>query len=346
MEKPRVAVLWPKSDENHIGLGQFFYKALRRLEFDAIGDPVWPDDAWSLRGRVKHSRFARGNTTDQRVEELRAKFAKHDASVVVMVKPPDLAGDHVDRLRHKRDCIVAMYFPDNPNWGKQVHDPTFLSMVRQVDLVLTHARYMIPIFYQMGAKRVERLAFAHDPEVHYPMTLSEADRPVFETEVSYAGTHGLLPGYWMGKLSGRKTRCFGPGWEGGSRVQDVVNKITGHEKYMTSVRGHGRELSKVCAGAKVVMNLIRAGAGCTHSMKSFELTASGGVVVCNRTDEQLELLPEGTLYFENEDEFLGIIDRLLNAPEERKSMREKAIAEAKPHTYERRMNELMALLDA
>ena len=104
-------------------------------------------------------------------------------------------------------------------------------------------------------------------------------------------------------------------------------------------------MSKVCPAADVVVNFIRAEHGCAHSMKTFELPACGGFLLCTRTEEQLEFLPEDecAAYFWTQEEMIDKLRFYLAHPAARERIRLAGMERVRPHTYVERSRQLLRI---
>jgi spore maturation protein CgeB len=81
-------------------------------------------------------------------------------------------------------------------------------------------------------------------------------------------------------------------------------------------------------------------------MKTFELTAAGGCVVSNYSDEQAEFFApgHGMAYFDTRQEMTEKVADLLADKQKNRLIRTNAILQAMDHSYHQRVKELLAIL--
>lgn len=330
-------------DRTDIGYGVFLARALRKL-----GHLV--DEYAMLAHRHDHRpivlaarKLGRMAGLERKVfnracEELVSRLRATPADVVLFVKCNKVSQDVLRRIRESGAAVVHTN-PDHPARDPGLKDTLYLNALPEYDLVVTFARPLVPVYYQMGARRVLRLPFAHDPEVHRPVVLDPSVKIVFECPVAFLGAWGPFQQEWLSPLVQEGLRVFGGLWH---------RLPLGHplRPCVSLDRGWGAEMAKVCAGATVVVNMIRAEHGCFHSMKTFEIPACGGFMLSDRTDEQLEFFRDGheAAYFDSREEMVDKVRYYLSHEMERESIRESGTLVAQGHSYESRARTLLSML--
>ena len=338
----KVAVLWPMGARDQAGLGQFLARGFEVLGHTCYAAPIVEHDPWTVEGRLRLHRRFESAYLGRRIAEIRQELLRRDVALVVIIKGVALGHDLVEELRPGRNVPVVSFMPDSPL--HLIHPNLNVKAIESLlsyDLVVTFAKVFLPVYEQMGISRVIRIPFAYDPLTHRPVKLEGGDVQVFSSKVSYAGNTGPLQQRWMDALAGYQPKCFGADWDKAPRVERALRRFRGYERYRKSLRGFGAELTKVCAGAQVMLNLVRAEHDCAHSMKTFELPACGACVVTNRTDEQEEFFQEGVKFFRSQGELIEHVERLLADEKEREKLRNAALKEVARHTYEARALDLL-----
>lgn len=333
----QVAVLWPMGARDQAGLGQFLVRGFEVLGHSCYADAIVEHDPWSIEGRLRSHPRLEATYLRDRVAVIRRNLLRRDVGLVVVVKGIDLGEELISQLRPRRSVPVVSFMPDSPL--HLIHprlNQLAIQSLLSFDLVVTFAKMFLPVYEQMGVSHVVRIPFGYDPQMHRPVKLEGADVGVFGSDLSYAGNTGPLQRRWMDSLAGYRPKCFGADWDNAPRLERALRRFRGYERYRKSLRGFGAELTKVCAGAKVMLNLVRAEHDCGHSMKTFELPACGACVVTNRTDEQEEFFQDGARFFRNQDELIEHVERLLGDEKEREKLRNAGLKEVARHTYESR----------
>ncbi|WP_196810847.1 CgeB family protein [Arthrobacter sp. 35W] len=209
------------------------------------------------------------------------------------------------------------------------------------DLVVTTKKHNMDELAQRGAKRTLMVMSAFDPAWHH----LSARRTSRQFQVGFVGNYredrkNLL--VELGSQFGSNLIVEGPGW---SRVPELVrtNAVVGSGKY-------GEDFS--IAVASIVSNLVLLNSDNrdTHTCRSFEVPASGGLFVGQRTAEHQEILEENKecLLFSTEDELFAHLHEIKND-----SNRAQVLARAghdrilrDGHRYVDRAREILEFLDA
>jgi spore maturation protein CgeB len=342
VQKPsKVLIVQPSRGE--VGYGSFLARGLRANGSDVRQFTLWqarerPSPIERLAARAVQAVGARGVLVDQRSRTLLKDAASFRPDVVIVVKGLEIPSAVLHGLRGAGSRLVNI-LTDSPVVYPGVGDRARLDALGAYDLVVTFGRSFIPVLYQMGAGRVERLPFAYDPELHYPRQLTPEDKRQYASPVAYMGCWGPLQERWLPAVIPFGLRIYGIGW-GHLPLGHPLRACIGQA-------GWGEEFPKACAGAGLVVNFIRAEHNCGHSMKTFEVPACGAVHFVNRTEEQLEFFAEeeGTLYFDTPEELLEKVRFGLSHPGWLEAVRTKGIEKVKPHTYSSRARDLLRLCE-
>ena len=95
-------------------------------------------------------------------------------------------------------------------------------------------------------------------------------------------------------------------------------------------------MGDIYARARVSLNVLNRENLGGPNMRSFEIPASGGVMLARYSPEQHEFFPEGeaAAYYRTPEEIDGKIDELLRDPELRRRLRRNAARLAAAQTYD------------
>lgn len=211
-----------------------------------------------------------------------------------------------------------------------------LNSFRKYRKIYTFSNKLVPVFFQLGASDVSRLPFAFSPNHHFV----NRNFPIeLESEISYFGSWGPIQEEWLKHLDSDRLKIFGPGWQN-CNYKKMQNCILPN-------RGQGKEMIEAINASNIVFNLVRAEHLCGHSMKTFEIPASGGFMITNWTEEQSEFLIEEKhcIYFNNIDEFVDKINFYSKKENLRNQMRENAYRHIQCHTYVNRVKQILRELN-
>ena len=256
-------------------------------------------------------------------------------SVVFAAKAIWLEAATLEALR-RGGAVLIHWHPDdcrNPQESSRV----FAEALGHYDVVVTTRRCNVAEYLEDGARRVEWVPFAYDPEVHYPVEAPggvvhdasfvgswEPDRAGFLEHVASAGVDlEVYGGYWH-RLPRRSPlrRCC--------RFRGVF----------------AEEMAAVFAASAVTLGFLRKVNRDRHTARTFEIPASGGVMLTERTDEQREFFEEDreALYFDSKEELLDKIRVYAKLPEARRAIREAALLRCREgrYSYAERLQDLLA----
>ena len=172
-----------------------------------------------------------------------------------------------------------------------------------------------------GAAATEKFLFSFEPSVHRPIpTPGEVDP--FGADVVFVGHYepGREQEVCWAVASGARVGVWGPFWPiAGRRAlrREGVSADT--------VRGPGlwdEDYARVFFGGRIALGLLSRWMRDTHTCRTMEIPACGGLLLAERTEEHLYLFDEGreAVFFEGKDELLDRINYLLSRPNERSAI--------------------------
>ncbi len=257
-------------------------------------------------------------------------------NIIIFMRCELLHEEVLEEIKRKSTATLVNIYPDSPFVIPGESAVEMSSMLSNFDLICTFAKSLVPVFYQLGARNVMWLPFAHDPS-----STCLVDSDVSEDylcDIAYLGCWGKLQESWLKELIGWDLRIYGPGWEK-SKAPEI------RECWRPNM-GMGIDMSKAIEGAKIQFNLVRAEHGCAHSMKTFEIPAFGGVSITNESDEQLMFFSEGegVFYFESKFDLRSKVSKLLSNQFLIEEARRKGLEKVKEFTYNKRVSELLATI--
>ncbi|MEV0247870.1 glycosyltransferase [Nocardia sp. NPDC050712] len=274
-----------------------------------------------------------------RVEALHAEIDRAAAEF-----RPDLLfvfkGVHLDqrRLLDVPARWHVHYSPDDVANPENI-SPAYLAHETGWDLVVTTKRHNVPELRARGAQQVLFVRSAYDPAWHQ--------------RTARRGTREYLAGFIgvcrpdrrdqlvdLARHYGDRMIVRGPGWR---RIPEL--RTTG-----ATIAGpvYGQQYSTVVASITANLVLLNSGNRDTHTCRTFEVPAAGGLFVGERTDEHAELLRDTVecFLFDEPAELHGILDWCATHPD-----KAAAVAEAgyqritgDGHRYVDRAREILGAL--
>lgn len=197
--------------------------------------------------------------------------------------------------------------------------------------VFSHSRHVTPVHYQLGARHVRWLPFAYEPRTHRPVA---AERT--EGNIVYLGVWGPLVERWLLKAEPFGLHIYGYNWY-------RLPSDSPLRRCWKRGEGMGAGMAEAIAKHRVVLNFSRGDYDCTHTMKPFEIAASGGACLMNRISDNEIFFRHGQemIYFDTADEMTDNIKRLLADGTLRERLQRNALHRVKGHTYESRARQLL-----
>ena len=216
---------------------------------------------------------------------------------------------HLDqaRLLAIPAALRVHYSPDDVGNAYNT-TPEYLAHEAAWDLIVTTKRHNIAELQERGARRVKFVRSAYDPAWHRPC----AKRGVRQHLVGFIGARRADRTGLITRLAGEHHEQLlvrGPGW------RRVAALHTGGAVVGGAV--YGDRFAAAVASVTANLVLLNSDNRDTHTCRTFEIPATGGLFVGQRTDEHAELLTEGEecLLFSDEDELRELLQWCARHPE-------------------------------
>jgi spore maturation protein CgeB len=213
----------------------------------------------------------------------------------VMLKPGVLA-----KAKQMRPRAALVWFSEDDMFAAHNRTTRFDRGLPLYDLVVTTKSYNadpgeLPA---LGARRVQFVFQAFDPEQHHPLALTDEERGAYGGDIGFIGSYELDRARSMLGLAeaGLSVRVWGNGWER-SPYRHANLKIEGRP--LVNLPGD-LAYGKGIAATRINLCFLRKINRDRHTSRSFEIPAVGGFMLGERTDEHLRLFEEGV-----EAEFFG-----------------------------------------
>lgn len=260
------------------------------------------------------------------------KLVKPD--LIFVIKGSALLPETILQIKSELQSTIFCFNPDNPfNLNKAASNELIRKSLSLYDCYFIWGKFLMEQLKSSGAKRVEYLPFAYDPELHYPVSVSDEEKVVYGSDVVFIGTWDQEREEFLKSITDFDLSIWGSGW---GKSQSLKKLWKGRNVF-------GEEFSKVCNSSKINLNHIRKQNGDAHNMKTFEIPGCGGFMLTKRTGEQLEFLAEGKeiACYEGVDELREKIKYYLTNDEERKQIALAGYNKVSLHPYESVINNIL-----
>jgi spore maturation protein CgeB len=228
--------------------------------------------------------------------ELLKRAAAWNPEVVWLDAPAQVWPRTVNLLRSSGAMVVnhnTEYVGFRRYWFRHLLAATALYDAHFVTNNLT-----AEILTRLGARRVIMGQFSYDPGLHHPMALTEEDTERYRTDAIFVGHWEPRSARLVAQLrrSGLMVSVYGPNWRRAVRLGD-----------RRSIRPiYGEEYVKALAGAKICLCFLSRWNRNQATLRTFEIPASGGFLVADRTPLHSSYFQEG-----KEAEFFSSGDELV-----------------------------------
>ena len=258
--------------------------------------------------------------------------------LIVIFKCPWLRPKMLKDLKENTKSIVFHFNADSPfdmpkgkifrNIRGNYH-PNLIKTIPFYDCYFTWNKKLILDIYDVGAKHVEYLPFAWDPEIHKPAEFAQEYTSDIGSDIGFIGNWSPEREKWLSFVSNENLKIWGAYlWERAtSKV--VKTKWTHYEPF-------GEELARIVRFTKVNINFLRDQNKGSHNMRTFEIPGCAGFLLTERSKEQLEFFEEDKeiACFSKPEELIGKIKYYLSRDNLRSKMTEAAHRKVlHGHTY-------------
>ena len=244
-----------------------------------------------------------------------------------------LGPNDIMRLKDTTRALFFHFNADSPFDKERANrHPNLIKNMPVYDVYFIWHKGLIPKIYAKGAKRVEYLPFAWDPELHPFTDLSGKEEEKYRSDLVFIGNWTHERERWLETVADFELTIWGDAackWGRMKKGSELFNKWK-----PVSVRG--KEFAKVVRASKINLNFLRDQNKGSHNMRTFEVPGCGGFLLTERSEEQCEFFEEDKeiACFSTPEELREKIKFYLPRDELRRKMAEAAHRKvAQVHTY-------------
>lgn len=231
---------------------------------------------------------------------------------VVLIRSRHIWKETLETIKaSKPRPYLVLYTNDNP-FSAAYHRSTwrhFVNCIPAADLVLSYRPSNCARLRDAGAKRVEMFRAWFVPKLHYPVETATATATGVGADACFVGHYeddGRLEVIEELAANGLTVRVFGTGWERARRHSEA---LSAHPP----VRLGPAAYRDVVSTSTVSLCFLSRMNDDSYTRRCFEIPAIGGVLLSERTSDQLSLFSEDqeALFFSNADEAVAATKRLV-----------------------------------
>lgn len=264
---------------------------------------------------------------------------------VVVFKGAYLEAATVRAIRRTRGIPVVNYYADNPFCGVPLNPRKtsaqrrdLLDVLKEYTRVWTWEPGLVARLNTIGVDAAY-LPFGVDHEAYNP----DAGAPP-PCEEGHDAHDVVLIGQHNDKrerhLAAIQRHAVGV-W--GSRWSSAGGRLAGRH-HVHQAPMWGAATAQRYRAAAVSLNVVDDLNMPGHNMRTFEIPASGGLMLASHTAEQAAIFPDGeaALYYRDPRELDDLIGRVLSEPRWAEGIRRRALAIARGHSYDCRAATMFA----
>jgi hypothetical protein len=267
--------------------------------------------------------------------------------VILAIKAAYLHPETIRLVQRELGVPFVNYYPDNPYCGVSLNPRKssaqrrdLLTVLQQYSRVWTWEPSLAGRLCKDGVT-ASYLPFGVDEDMYRPGAPRAAScrECAGDHRVVFVGQHSDKREGHLSAVRGHEVALWGARWRRARRRFDGRHAIHLQDAF-------GSAAAHLYATADVALNVVDDLNMPGHNMRTFEIPASGGVMLATHTAEQAAIFPDGeaALYYRAPAEIDGLIDRLRTEPELAARLRRHASAIAREHSYERRAAVMLAEL--
>ena len=244
-------------------------------------------------------------------------------------------GNILEDIRRASGAMLVHWHPDDYR-NRENSSADFASALTTYDVQITPKTFNVPEFLEDGARRVEFVPYSYDPDVHRPVR----PRTGPPCQAVFVGTFeperaGILE---HAAREGIDLEVWGSYWH---RLPKR-SPLRPHCRYR-EVRAD--DMAAAFASARLSLGFLRKANRDLHTARTFEIPASGGVMLAERTEEQRAFFEEGkeALYFDSAAEMVASIRDYAARPDELARIRAAAFDRCRTgrYSYAERLKDLL-----
>ncbi|MFH1868860.1 MAG: glycosyltransferase [Candidatus Omnitrophota bacterium] len=245
-----------------------------------------------------------------------------------------------DALREagKLNILRINYLTDDP-WNRAHFSSWFLKALPYYDIVYSTRKANLPDLSDAGCKRAEYLPFGYDHELFYPETLTEEENEKYSSDIIFVGGADRDRIKYIDAIikTGLRLALYGSYWERYAQARDHTLGQAGFQ-----------EVRKATRAAKVALCLVRKANRDGHSMRSFEIPATGTCMLTEDTQEHRLFFGEegkSVIYFSDPAEMAEKLRWLTRHESERRRLAEasRRLIVNGSNTYADRLNLILGV---
>jgi spore maturation protein CgeB len=273
-------------------------------------------------GRVEENLLITGPRTRKLNRDLHTKVKRWQPHVTILWRATHILPRTLDAIRSDSSTILISYNNDDPFSPVYASSPVlnqrrvwryFRPCVPKYDAHLVYRHRNLSDFRLAGARRTYLLRSYYIPHIHRRVPLSPSELATYACDVVFVGHFEPSRLQYVKALIevGVKVRVFGSAdsWTR-KRLGSLFDVIGPVRPALDD------DYARALSGARMALCAFSRLNRDTYTRRVFEITASGTLLVCERTPDMVSLFPEdeAAVYFSDPEELSEKVLALLQEP--------------------------------
>lgn len=231
-------------------------------------------------------------------EEIIRRVNAFRPNIIFVAKGLWIKPETIDYLKSKG--IYTIHWHPDDAFNMENSSRYLNESNSKYDLIVTPKTFNVDEYKKVGANSILCIRYCYDPNIHYPVNLSNNDKEKYGSDLVFVGAMRKKRvdelEYIFNK--GFDIRIWGTGWSKLNSNYLIKNTCTMKPVY-------AEDMSKVFQSSKIVLGFLNAENRDLHTARTYEVPACGGFFLAERTSEHQEIFKEG-----KEAEFFDDLDEL------------------------------------
>ena len=299
-----------------------------RAEPSLVSRSLLQRASWRLAWQLK------AKTANQKLVETAKQFRP---DLILVISPLLMHPNTIKAL--KQNGLTVVFFTDNPLDNHHTHTNAWVQQGLYLwDAVFIWSQQLVKQIKDLGISNVFYHPFCSDTEHHYPQKHTSPDY-----DVAFIGNWDdscKREGY-LNAISDYRLGIWGSDyWQTHCKEASINKSHRGMCSYM--------EIPQILGSAKMGLNILRPQNEMGHNIRTFEIPASGILMLSERNSELLDLFKEDreAVYFSSPDELQQKVAYLLNNETLINSIAEAGYQKALQHKIECRIQDIKNIYEA
>lgn len=272
-----------------------------------------------------------GQIANQKLIDMANQF---QPELIFVVAPLLVAPNTIKALQ--RHSLVFVFFTDNPLDSHHAHSNSWVrGGLHLWDAVLIWSQDLANRLTKKGVKKTLFHSFCTDVQYHFPQ---KQPKPIYDVAFIGNWDSSRKREQYLKAICQYRLGIWGSDyWITHCRETSLKSLCKGMCAYA--------EIPKILGSAKIGLNILRPQNEMGHNIRTFEIPATGTLMLTERSQELLKLFEEDreAVYFSSPDELNQKVEYLLQNPNLIQSIAEAGYKKALRYTISERVTEITSL---